>query len=85
MRELSSKSGNEFQMIEATCMLGLIDLQKAGDEKPQMFLLTARFPNMGQSYGKATVSGTEDFLRRLLGERGIEGPTIDEMFKRALT
>lgn len=65
-------------------MLDVIDLQKEGNQKPQFFLLTVRYPNKGEGYRQTIECGTEAFLRRLLNDEGIEGPAIDAMFKDAL-
>jgi hypothetical protein len=63
----------------------LDDLRLDGVEQPLFFLLTFGYAKKGQGYKQTIESGTEAYLRELLTNGGIPGPTIDNLGERSLT
>ena len=64
-------------------MIEVLGLQTDGNEQPQFFMLTFRYPNMGEGYSRTNTFGTEVFLRGFLRDHGMAGLDIDALFKNA--
>jgi hypothetical protein len=64
-------------------MIEVLDLRRDGVEQPQFFMLTFRRPNQGAGYRQTIETGTEAYLRGVLRDGGIAGPSIDNLFANA--
>ena len=64
-------------------MVEVIGLVKDGNEEPQFYMLTIKYPNKGAGYAGTTLFGTEEHLRTVLKDGGIAGAAVDNLFARA--
>ena len=58
----------------------VIGLVRDGNEQPQFFMLTIRYPNQGAGYMGTSIFGTESHLRTVLAQGGIPEATINILF-----
>lgn len=64
-------------------MIEVLNLQRDGNEQPQFFALTFRYPNMGEGYVSTTVHGAEGDIRAVLQNGGIPEVVINTLFTNA--
>ncbi len=64
-------------------MIEVIGLVRDGNEQPQFFMLTFRYPNQGAGYMGTTIFGTEPHLRTVLKDGGIPDAVVDGLFANA--
>jgi hypothetical protein len=65
-------------------MIQVHNLRKVGNEQPEEFELVFKdLETKNEGYYQTIIYGTEAYLREVLRNGGIPGPSIDYLFKNA--
>ena len=64
-------------------MVEVTGLVRDGNEQPQLFMLTIRYPDQGAGYMGTTIFGTEEHLRTVLRDGEIPDAVVDSLFAQA--
>lgn len=64
-------------------MVEVIGLVKDGNEQPQFYMLTIKYPNQGPAYKGTTIFGTEEHLRTVLKDGEVADAAVDALFAKA--